>query len=279
MEKQIYRFNNDIDTLEVSSVGAKIIIRTHEKDEIYAEYNNPKDAPELCAVLNGKTLAFKEQLSFSFFAPKPKEDYNITVYAPAKKLAKLRVSTTSGGADISQITAEYFDLNTASGNIEISAFFDNVKIQSASGNITLATTESATAKSVSVCTVSGCAHISGYKTEEYSLHSVSGKTECIGICGKGKISVTSGNIDINYSDWNDDLDISAISGNINVSVPENSGIDINFSGVSGSLRTDIGNERGQFMNLGRGTSGIIGGENCHKINVSLTSGCVTVAKQ
>ena len=61
--------------------------------------------------------------------------------------------------------------------------------------------------------------------------------------------------------------------------PEGAGLDINFSGMSGSLKTDIGNTRGQFMNLGRGTSGVFGGENIHKLTISLTSGTVTAAQK
>jgi len=278
MEKQIYRFTNQIDALEVSSAGAKIIIRQHDKEEFYAEYSNPKDSPEFCAVLNGTTLTFKEKLSFSFFCPKPKEDYTIEVFVPNMKLARLKVSTTSGGADISEVTAEKFELNTASGNIQVNACFDDIKIQSASGSVNLTAPCVTTAKTLTVCTVSGNANVSCYKAEEFSLHSVSGKTTCDGISGKGKISVTSGSVDVRYSEWNADLDISAISGNIGITLPESSGIEVKFDGISGSLRTDIGMSKGQFMNFGKGTSGTLGGENCHKLNVSLTSGKVQVAQ-
>lgn len=279
MEKQIYKFTNEINTLEVSSLGAKIILKANEADEFKAEYSNPKDSPEFCAVLNGTTLSFKEKLSFSLFCPKPKEDYTIEVFVPKKKLAKLKISTASGGADIGEVTAEEFELSTASGSIEINAAFDSVRIQSASGSVKLTAPETITAKSLSVCTVSGKAEISNYKSEEYSLHSVSGKTSCDGISGKGKISVTSGNIDVTYNEWNADLDISAISGKINVALPEGSGIDVKFDGVSGLLRTDIGMEKGQLMNFGKGTSGALGGDNRHKLNISLTSGNVQVVQQ
>ena len=278
MEKQIYRFTNEINALEVCSKGAKIIIRQHEGEEFRAEYSNPKDTPEFCAVLNGTTLTFKEKMSFSLFCPKPKEDYMIEVFVPETKLAKLKINTASGGADISDVTAEEFDLNTASGSIEVNACFDNVKIQSVSGSVNLTAPCTTTAKSLSVCTVSGNASVSCYKAEEFSLHSVSGKTVCDGISGKGKISVTSGSVDVRYDEWNADLDISAISGNIGVTLPESAGIDVKFDGVSGTLRTDIGMAKGQFMNLGKGTSGTLGGENCHKLNISLTSGKVQVAQ-
>ncbi len=276
MEKQIYRFNNDIDTLEVGSIGAKIILKTHEKDEFYAEYDNPKDTPEFCAVLSGKTLTFKEKMSFSIFSPKPTEGYTITVYVPVKKLGKLKINTASGGAEISEVTANEFDLNTASGNIEVNAFFDNIRVQSASGSISVTNPTDEAARSIKVCSVSGTATVNNYKSEEFSLHSVSGKTEFNGAAGNGKIAVTSGNITVNYAEWNGDLSVSAISGNVNVNLPANAGIDVNFDGVSGTLKTDLGAEKGRYMNLGKGTAGTFGGDNLHKLNISLTSGNVTV---
>ncbi len=276
MEKQIYRFNNDIDTLEVGSIGAKIILKTHEKNEFYVEYDNPKDTPEFCAVLSGKTLTFKEKMSFSIFAPKPIEGYAITVYAPVKKLGKLKINTASGGAEISEVTANEFELNTASGNIEVNAFFDNIKVQSASGSISITNPTDEAARSIKVCSVSGTATVNNYKSEEFSLHSVSGKTEFNGAAGNGKIAVTSGNITVNYSEWNGDLSVSAISGNVNINLPANAGIDVNFDGVSGTLKTDLGAEKGRYMNLGKGTAGTFGGDNLHKLNISLTSGNVFV---
>lgn len=279
MEKQIYKFNNDIETLEVGSIGAKIIVKTHDKDEFVAEYENPKDTPEFCAVLSGSTLTFKEKMSFSIFAPKPTEGYTITVYAPVKKLGKLRINTASGGADISEVTATEFELNTASGSININAFFDNVKLQSASGDISLTNPTDEKALNVKVCSVSGSAVINNYKADAFSLHSVSGRTEFNGASGCGKIAVTSGNITVNYAEWDNDLSISAISGNVNVNLPEGAGIDVSFDGVSGNLRTDLGQEKGRTINLGKGTTGTFGGGNVHKLNISLTSGNVTVVQQ
>lgn len=279
MEKQIYRFNNEIDTLEISSKGAKITLGVHDAAEIYAEYNNPKDSPEFCAVLNGKTLTFKEKLSLSLFSAKPDGDYSINVLIPRQLFAKIKVNTASGGAQIADVTAQSFDLNTASGAIDVNAYFENVKIQSASGTVHLTNPEAKAAKTLSVCTVSGNAEITGYKAEEFSVHSVSGTTKYNGATGKGSIAVTSGNIDVSYDEWSNDLDISAISGNINVSLPEGSGMDLKFDGVSGTLRTDLSTEKGMYMNLGKGTSGVFGGENCHNVKVSLTSGTVAIVKQ
>lgn len=292
-DKQTYTFSNEIDTVEVSSLGAKIIVIPQEREDIYVEYDNPKNTPEFCAVLSGKTLTLKESFSFSIFGSKPAEGYTITVFLPLKTFENIRIKTASGGVEVGEVSAENFTLNTASGNININAFFNNVKLQSASGNITLTNplannrdvvsldkegTPVYTAQSLSVCTVSGNAAVSGYRTELFTVHSVSGKTAIDGISGRGQVSVTSGSVDISYAEWNNDLSVSLISGNVKVTLPENSGIALTVNGVSGSVRTDLGQAKGSFMNLGKGTSGDFGGENKHKLDASLTSGMVTVAQ-
>ena len=295
-DKQTYTFSNEIDTVEVSSLGAKIIVIPQEREDIYVEYDNPKNTPEFCAVLSGKTLTLKESFSFSIFGSKPAEGYTITVFLPLRTLRtfeNIRIKTASGGVEVGEVSAENFTLNTASGNININAFFNNVKLQSASGNITLTNplannrdvvsldkegTPVYTAQSLSVCTVSGNAAVSGYRTELFTVHSVSGKTAIDGISGRGQVSVTSGSVDISYAEWNNDLSVSLISGNVKVTLPENSGIALTVNGVSGSVRTDLGQAKGSFMNLGKGTSGDFGGENKHKLDASLTSGMVTVAQ-
>lgn len=291
-DKQTYTFTNEIDTIEVSSLGAKIIMQPEDRSDIFVEYNNPKDAPEFCAVLSGKALTLKESFSFSIFGTKPAEDYYILVSLPLHTYEKIKINTASGGVEVGQVLADSFSLNTASGNINVNAFFNDVKLQSASGNIMLnnpgsavgndgfvEVKEAAAAKSLSVCTVSGNATVSGYRAEEFGVHSVSGTTTVSGISGKGSVSVTSGNVNLSYAEWNSDLNISLISGNVNVELPVDSGMDLSFSGVSGMVKTDLGREKGSFMNLGKGTNGEFGGANKHKVTASLTSGTVTVSQK
>ena len=277
-DKQIYRFPNEISRVEIGSIGAKIIVKRHEEEIIIAEYDNPRDTPEFAATISGKTLSLKEKLSLSIFGSKPTEGYSITVYLPERCFESIAVNTASGGAEVEGVTARDFDLNTASGEININAYFENITLQSASGNIMLTNPTDKPAKSIHTCTVSGNATVNGYRSKKFSLHSVSGRTVYSGASGSGKVAVTSGTVDVSYAEWNGDLDISAISGSVNLSLPKDSGLDISFGGISGTLKTDLGNERGSFTTLGKGTSGEFGGENKHKLTVNLTSGVVTAAQ-
>lgn len=295
-DKKTYTFTNEIDNIEVSSLGARIIMLPEQREDIFVEYDNPKDSPEFLAVLSGKSLTLKESFTFKIFGTRTSDDYRITVHLPIHTYQKIKVNTASGGVEVGEVSADSFSLNTASGDIMVRAFFPEVKLQSASGCITLinpnsgadkavslekengAAADSGTARSLSVCTVSGNATVNGYRAQEFGIHSVSGTTTCTGLSGKGSVSVTSGSVNLSYDEWNDDLNVSLVSGNVNVELPENAGIDLTFSGVSGSVRTDMGQTKGNFLRLGKGTDTRFGGENVHKISASLTSGTVTVTQ-
>lgn len=276
MEKQVYKFTNEINEVKVSVLAASLTVTAHDEDFILAEYDNPSEAPKFSATLTENKIIFKESKLLSLFK-NPLEKYTLNVYLPRKQFKSLEVSTASGGAQISGVWAESFVLNTASGEINVSGDFADVKIKSASGNVKFANTSDAPAKSLKIGSASGDIE-ADCRAESFSVSGVSGKIICNNACGKGSISMTSGNIDVNYAEWTDDLSINVVSGKANITLPAGSGAELSFNGVSGSLKTDIGGEKGKFMNIGKGTNGTFGSGNVHKISVNTTSGSVTVAE-
>lgn len=279
-EKVTYTFTNEIEELDVCSLGAKTVVETYDGEGITAEYDNPKDKPELQAILTGKKLIIKETATFEIFSPKPTEGYQITVKLPKKFYKTLKINTASGGVEISDtaVSAEAFKLHTASGDVSVNAFFNEVSVKSASGSVTITNPTDGIARSLKISAASGNV-TADYKAEKYDITSVSGKTEYSGAAGEGKINVTSGNIIVNYDEWNADLRIKAVSGNVTVNLPQNSGANVKFEGVSGTVRTDLGGEKGKYLNLGKGTNGEFGGENKHNAEISLASGTVILAQQ
>lgn len=278
MEKQVYKFTNEINEVKVSVLAAKLTVTAHDEDFILAEYDNPSDTPKFSATLTENKIIFKESKLLALLLFKnPLEKYTLNVYLPKKQFKSLEVSTASGGAQISGVRAESFVLNTASGEINVSGDFADVKIKSASGNVKFANTSDAPAKNLKISSASGDIE-SDCRAESFSVSGVSGKIICNNACGKGSISMTSGNIDVNYAEWNDDLSINVVSGKANITLPEGSGAEICFNGVSGSLKTDIGGEKGKFMNIGKGTNGTFGSGNVHKITANTTSSSVIISR-
>lgn len=278
MEKQVYKFTNEINELKVCTLSAKLKLTAHDEDFILAEYDNPAETPKFSATLTENKLIFKESKLFSLVMLKnPIDEYSLNVYLPRRLFKSIEICTASGGAEVSGVESEEFILNTASGKIDITGTFGDIKLKSASGNIVFANNPETTAKSLRISSASGDIEAAS-RAESFSISGVSGKITYTNACGKGSISMTSGNIDVNYADWNDDLSINVVSGKSNITLPAGSGAELSFNGVSGTLKTDIGGEKGKFMNIGKGTNGTFGSGNVHKITASTTSGCVTIAE-
>ncbi|MGN0683209.1 MAG: DUF4097 family beta strand repeat-containing protein [Oscillospiraceae bacterium] len=279
-EKVTYTFTNDIEEVAVCSLGAKIVVETYDGEGVTAEYDNPEDKPEIQAILCGKKLTIKETPTLKIFSPKPAEGYRITMKLPVKLFRTLEVNTASGGVEISDsaVTAEVFKLHTASGNVNVNAFFGEVNVKSASGNINITNPSDGAAKSLKISAASGNI-TADYKAEKYAVNSVSGNTKYSGAVGEGDINVTSGTVTVDYAEWNGDLKVKAVSGNVNVNLPADSGVNVKFDGVSGTVRTDLGNEKGKFISLGKGTNGEFGGSNKHIAEISLVSGTVVLAQR
>lgn len=281
MDKQVYTFTNEIDEVEIDALSGKITVESTDSGAITAEYENTGEKPEFCAVLSGKKVTLKEIWKLGMICSKSGES-SITVKLPKKLYSLLKIKTASGGVTVSDtaVTAENFSLDTASGEININAFFQNVKIKTASGKVTLENPTDNKASSVDIAAASGAVTIKGYSTtEKYKISSVSGKTVYTDASGDGEINVTSGNIEVNYACWSGDLKIGAVSGNVKVTLPKDSGVNVRFDGVSGIVKTDLGGEPGRFMNLGKGTNGEFGGSNKRNVAVNLISGTVTLASE
>lgn len=276
MEKQVYKFTNEINEVKVSVLAACLTVTTHDEDYILAEYDNKAEAPKFSATLTENKIIFKETKVFWAFT-RPFEKHTLNVYLPKKMFKSIEVCTASGGAQVSDVQAEKFVLNTASGEINVSGDFQDIKIKSASGNVKFANTSDAPAKSFKIASASGNIE-ADCRAENFSVSGVSGKIVYNNACGKGSVSMTSGKIDVNYAEWNDDLTVNVVSGKTNVNLPEGSGAEICFNGVSGVIKTDLGGEKGKFMNIGKGTNGTFGAGNVHKITANSTSGCITVTE-
>lgn len=273
MSQQLsYTFTNELEELSVSSLGAAVKVEPCDGDSVTVEYLNPDSKPEMCVVICGRKLMIKETVTFGVFSRKSAEGYSITLKVPSKQWKSLAVNTGAGAAEIAEgVTAERLTVNSGSGNVTVGSYFEDVNIRSASGQVTLSCSEGKTAKSLRVSSASGTVEIEDYKAERFSLTLASGKANYTGAVGEGAVKVTSGTVEVVYSKWESDLKISAISGKATVRLPEGSGANIRFDGVSGAVRTNLGNPE-HFLLLGKGTNGEFGGEPKHNITVNLVSG-------
>ncbi len=97
----------------------------------------------------------------------------------------------------------------------------------------------------------------------------SGKVTVNGISGEVNADIMSGTLTLVYSEWNDDLDIDIASGKVDVTLPQGSGIDLDFDRASGSCNVDLDGHSEHFNKDAKAT---IGGSNIHNVKIDVASG-------
>lgn len=263
-----------VKNLDLGTVSCDVTIEKSTDGSITAEYIAYNRRISFTCEIDGATLRVKERTGFFTLFNFIHQTNRLTLRLPDKVYDNASIGTVSGKYDVKSLSALEMSIATTSGDGVYNVYGSKLKISSISGNNTITNCTGERINTLKVTSTSGDNTINGFKADEFSLSSVSGNVSLTGVAGKGKISTTSGNILIDYAEWTDDLSVSAVSGDYTIRLPEGSGADVKFDGVSGAVRSRLD---GSDVSIGKGSSGsIIGGENKHSMDIHLTSGDVTI---
>lgn len=172
---------------------------------------------------------------------------NIKVFIPSSYKGNISITSTSGeikctGGDINQLT-----INSLSGDIE---------------------TYNVITKSSTLSSTSGKIYSSNLNSLNTQVKTTSGDIDIIGNIGDASINTSSGEISLNLSSLNKNLDISTSSGEVELDIPSNENYKLNFTTSSGDLGGSFGN-----VNIESGrTYSVTNGDGSNSINVKTTSG-------
>lgn len=132
----------------------------------------------------------------------------------------LKIITSSGDINISNLSINTLNLSTASGDIDVSgATSDYLSLNNSSGDINFN----------AITTLM-----------ETKLTSSSGDIVGSGALGSLSGSTSSGDIDLQFKDSLNNTSISANSGSVTMSLPRNLGYKINYDTISGDLNSPNG---------------------------------------
>jgi hypothetical protein len=164
-------------------------------------------------------------------------------------------STTKNGELTIEIPQKDYDailLNFTSGSLDIS----DIDIS---------------CRTLDIGMTSGRLNISGITSSEHTIRATSGDLEFDGAYGKGEVRISSGNVAVKYAEWNDSLNVRVTSGNVDIYLPEDSGLQMNSRVTSGKISYKLGENSG---NVGAISGVKLGGENVQTVEVNMTSGNV-----
>lgn len=202
---------------------------------------------------------------------------HLEIRLPKEEYKEMKLNTTSGTVKIDKLIFDDFNSTSTSGTSEYNIFADNLKAFTTSGKTTITNCTDRKASSITFDTTSGTHTISGFSCDRFHLGTTSGKITADGLSGEGDIQLTSGKIEANYSEWNDDLDVNVTSGTCSINLPENANVSARVDALSGKLT--INQSGGTKITLSGSDSIAPSGENCHEIKADITSGTVKVDVQ
>ena len=278
-----YTFKDDISDIQIVTSVAETDVRVEDVDEISVRYETETGGFIFNARVEGDRLVVKEHGGYllSIFNIGEKKS-KLEVILPEKEYEDVEIITASGNTDIEQLVCKDFNSAVTSGNSKYEIFAPVISVTTTSGYVEVNNCTENKAERIKLDSVSGNHTISGFKCDEFKLNSVSGCIKAEGISGKGSADIVSGEIFIDYAEWDNNLKLNAVSGEFDITLPEDSGVEIDLEALSGevdvmlSKKEEGGRGYVQTSLSGESNTGELGGDNVHEVKVDLVSGEVNI---
>lgn len=187
----------------------------------------------------------------------------------------VNISSTSGNITAIEVKATDMQIESNSGDVilEQLSLDESLDIDSKSGNKKM---KDILCDQVTVDSTSGDTIAERVRVDEMTVDSRSGKVDLKELVGGAQIATTSGDINITVLQPSDDYQLSAKSGSIHLTLPSDTGFELDAEVKSGSIRCDFelsDQEKEENSLTGRYGNGDI------NIDVQTTSGDITIKKR
>ena len=271
-------YRHDFDGKKVTdiSVGvsnADTVIKYGKDDTIKVKYckNIVNGFQSFKAEVDGNKLIIKENLFTFFFFGGNRNSLEIIL--PEKEYKSISIANVSGNCEIDGVICNTFDSVLTSGNANYSIYGETIKLNNVSGSSDITNCTDREVKTIKLVSISGSHTISGFMAEDIDIDTTSGDITAEGISGDVKVNSVSGRVNLGYARWDGDLKIDMVSGDCDITLPEKSGVEIDFDRVSGDLRVNLD---GNKTNFSGSTEVTLGSENVHKIDADVVSGNINI---
>ncbi len=232
---------------------------------------NANFSPELIVEKSGKSITIRSHKKTLSSTNVYKNELIMTVSIPSGYDQNLSASTVSGVINMNGFNLNNLELSNVSGaiNFDKSAANDT-KMTSVSGALTANNIKS---DRFGITTVSGKISLGDISSDAISVKSVSGAIDIFGEINSITAKTTSGKVTASIGHLNGDIDITTISGAVELSIPEDSEYRLNFSTVTGGFDPGSGLVIEQIKN---NDVTAVKGNGTNTVKVSTTSGKLTI---
>lgn len=202
----------------------------------------------------------------------------VRVFLPegfAGTIEELRITASSGDVTLEDLGAAKQSIKTVSGNVKGACSIGDVLVGTVSGDISFDDIEGC----AELRTVSGDIAI-GKAVGKVNACSTSGDVEIGAMEGNGVFRSTSGDVELKLTKAGEKLEISTMSGDAIVALPEETSVQMTLNSTSGDIRTFCDNlqteEKVNYVRNGKRAVGTVGEEPFLQLKVSTVSGDINV---
>jgi len=208
---EVKTFNNigKLKEIYIHSVSSNVSVFSTEEEDVKIHFHgisaaeSEKKLPELITNIEGSQLKIEIEYPKALF-------YNANLF--------LDVYVPQDDVYVPQDYLENVSIDTVSADVDIS----NLDI-----------------KNIQCKTVSGELRIESLGSDHLTLKTTSGNINILDILGDLKIDSVSGNVNVEYEVFAQDINIKTISGKVKIGLPENAEFYLKTNTVSGEVDTDF----------------------------------------
>lgn len=244
--------------------GDKLIIKEYMTENRSSYYAAVKQSGDSIHISEGGKPFFKSGFS-----------RRIEVFLPASYMETLKITTTDGDIDLSNVTLQLSALriDSTAGTVEVkNAVASNIHLSTTSGTLNLGSIE---AESIRLDTTSGnvtCDELIG----NVGYTSTSGNADIKSAVGSGSYKANhSGRLNVNYEEVTGDLYFFNKNENINLTLPDNLSFEFEATTKNGSVSTTFG----ECITVdGRTARGIVGNNPTVSVKTETNNGNIEVSQ-
>jgi lia operon protein LiaG len=210
---------DSIDEIYVEASSSKINIITENRKDVKAQLTGNISSPsltmdpELEVSISGSRLDIKVKIQNTYWGPTT-INLKLDVYLPADYTKNLKLRASSGSISVDNIKLSSLDCSLSSGSLKLAnAVIDNFQYKVSSGSLSA----------------------NELITKSSNLTSSSGSIKIGSFTGDLKARASSGNIKVNYKKFDNHIDITASSGTIELTLPEDSEFSLVAKASSGTV--------------------------------------------
>lgn len=244
--------------------GDELIIKEYMTKNKSSYYANVKQSGDSIHISEGGKPFFKSGFS-----------RRIEVFLPASYMDALKITTTDGDIDLSNVALQLTTLriDSTSGTVDVKcAVASSIHLSTTSGTLNLGSLE---AESIRLDTTSGnvsCDELIG--NVEYT--STSGNADIRSAVGSGSYKANnSGKLNVNYVEVTGDLYFFNKNENINLTLPDSLSFEFEATTKNGSVSTTFGE---CIAVDGRTTRGIVGSDPTISVKTETNNGNIEVSQ-